>query len=191
MLLAGHRGKWDAFLLGQWAGTPTYPTFQFFLPLRRPGVWTALPQSHTHCSMDIRQITPRFFAAPQISPEDMQDLTTAGIKRIICNRPDIEVPPSQQSNAMAAAAEAAGIEFFVQPLTHQNMTPEVIAANRALIDECDGLVLAYCASGTRTTIAWALSAAKDMPIDDILAAARAGGYEIGNLRPTLEAAAQT
>lgn len=140
--------------------------------------------------MDIRQITPRFFAAPQISPEDMQDMTAAGIQRIICNRPDVEVPPSHQSAAMAAAAEAAGIEFFVHPLTHQNMTPDVIAANRALIDGCDGPVLAYCASGTRTTIAWALSAAKDMPIDDILAAARAGGYELGNLRPTLEAAAR-
>lgn len=140
--------------------------------------------------MDIRQITPRFFAAPQISPEDMQELVAAGIKRIICNRPDPEVPPSHQAAAMAAAAEAAGIEFFVQPLTHQSMTPDIIASNRALIDGCDGPVLAYCASGTRTTIAWALSAAKEIPIDDILAAARAAGYELGNLRPTLEAAAR-
>lgn len=140
--------------------------------------------------MDIRQITPHFFAAPQISPEDMQDIAAAGIKRIICNRPDLEVPPSHQSAAIAAAAEAAGLDFVVQPLTHQNMTPDVIAANRALIDGCEGPVLAYCASGTRSTIAWALSAAKDTPIDDILAAARAGGYDLGNLRPTLEAAAR-
>jgi uncharacterized protein (TIGR01244 family) len=140
--------------------------------------------------MDIRQITPHFFAAPQISPEDMQDIAAVGIKRIICNRPDLEVPPSHQSAAIAGAAEAAGLDFVVQPLTHQNMTPDVIAANRALIDGCEGPVLAYCASGTRSTIAWALSAAKDTPIDDILAAARAGGYDLGNLRPTLEAAAR-
>ena len=157
---------------------------------RRASVWTPPPQSHKPFAMDIRHITPHFFAAPQISPDDMQEIITAGIKRIICNRPDLEVPPSHQSAAIAEAAEAAGIEFFVQPLTHQNMTPEVIAANRALIDECDGPVLAYCASGTRSTIAWALSAAKDTPIDDILAAARAGGYDLGNLRPTLEAAAR-
>ncbi len=140
--------------------------------------------------MDIRQITPRFFAAPQISPEDLPAIASAGIQRVICNRPDVEVPPSHQAAAIGAAAKAAGLDFVVQPLTHQNMTPEVIAANRALMDDCDGPVLAYCASGTRSTIAWALAAAKDMPIDDVLTAARAGGYELGNLRPTLEAAAR-
>lgn len=140
--------------------------------------------------MDIRQITPRFFAAPQISPDDIEDIIAAGIKRVICNRPDAEVPPSHQSAAIAAAANAAGVDFVIQPLTHQNMTPGVIAANGALIHDCEGPVLAYCASGTRSTIAWALAAAKDTPVDDILAAARAGGYELSNLRPTLEAAAK-
>jgi uncharacterized protein (TIGR01244 family) len=140
--------------------------------------------------MDIRQITPRFFAAPQVSPEDMPEIAAAGIKRVLCNRPDEEVPPSHRMAAIESAAAQAGLEFVSQPLTHQNMTPEIIAANRALMDACDGPVLAYCASGTRSTIAWALAAAKDMPVDDILSAARAGGYDLENLRPTLEAAAR-
>lgn len=140
--------------------------------------------------MDIRQITPHFFAAPQLSPEDMPEILASGIKRVLCNRPDVEVPPGHQVAAMEMAAEAAGLEFVVQPLTHQNMTLEVIETNRALIEGCDGPVLAYCASGTRSTIAWALGAAKDMPVDDIISAARAGGYDLENLRPTLEAAAR-
>ncbi len=140
--------------------------------------------------MDIRQITPRFFAAPQISPEDLPEIAAAGIKRVLCNRPDAEVPPDHQMAAIEAAAIQAGLEFVAQPLTHQNMTPEVIAANRALMDACDGPVLAYCASGTRSTIAWALAAAKEMPVDEILTAARAGGYDLANLRPALEAAAR-
>lgn len=91
---------------------------------------------------------------------------------------------------MEAAARQAGLDFASVPLTHQTMTPEVIAQNYALITACDGPVVAYCASGTRSTIAWALAAASDMPVDDIVAAAYAGGYELGNLRPTLEAAAR-
>lgn len=141
--------------------------------------------------MDIRQITPRFFAAPQISAEDMPALVEAGIKRIICNRPDAEVPPSHHAAVLQNAAEAAGLEFFVQPLTHQTMTPDVIAANHALIEDADGAVLAYCASGTRSTVAWALEAAKTLPVDDVIAAARNGGYDLSNLRPTLEAASNT
>ena len=140
--------------------------------------------------MDIREITPAFFAAPQISPEEMPDIAAAGISRIICNRPNTEIPPSHHAAVMAEAAAAAGLEFFERPLTHQTMTPDIIAENWQLISESDGAVLAYCASGTRSTIAWALGAAKDMPPDDIIAAAASGGYDLANLRPALEAAAR-
>lgn len=139
--------------------------------------------------MDMRQITPRFFAAPQISPDDMAEIVSAGITLILCNRPDEEVPPSHQVEAMQAAADAAGVAFASRPLTHQNMSPQVIAENRRLIETAPGPVLAYCASGTRSTIAWALGSARDMPVDEIIAAARAGGYELSNLKPTLQAAA--
>ncbi|MEM9576590.1 MAG: TIGR01244 family sulfur transferase [Pseudomonadota bacterium] len=141
--------------------------------------------------MDIRQITPRFFAAPQISVEDLPEIAAAGIKRVICNRPDSEVPSSHQAAAIEKAAEAAGLEFCCLPLTHQTMTPEVIARNKSLAETSDGPVLAYCASGTRSTIAWALAAAADMPVDEVLAAARQGGYALDNLRPALEAAARS
>ena len=140
--------------------------------------------------MDIRQLTPRYFVAPQISPQDIPDIVAAGITRVICNRPDIEVPPSHQAAALEAASQAAGLEFVVLPLTHQTMTPDVIAQNRALAEECEGAVLAYCASGTRSTIAWALAAAKDMSVDEIIVSAGKAGYDLTNLRPTLEAASR-
>lgn len=140
--------------------------------------------------MDIRQITDTFFAAPQISPQDAADIAAAGITRVICNRPDVEVPPSHQAQAIEQAVRAAGMEFALQPLTHQTMTPDVIAANRALIGSADGPVLAYCASGTRSTIAWALGRATEMSADDIIAAGYRGGYDLSNLRPTLEAIAK-
>ncbi len=138
--------------------------------------------------MDIRQLTPRYYVAPQIDPSDMDELRAAGITRILCNRPDAEVPPSHTAAAIRAAAEAAGISFAEQPLTHQTMVPEVIAQNRALGVETDDVVLAYCASGTRSTIAWALGQAGQMPADEIIAAARAGGYDIANIRPALDQA---
>ncbi|MCV3274120.1 TIGR01244 family sulfur transferase [Roseobacter sinensis] len=137
--------------------------------------------------MDMRQITPDFFAAPQVDPEDMDAIAAAGIRRVVCNRPDAEVPPSHQSDVMRQAAEAVGLEFAMQPLTHQTMTPDVIAANHALIGTYDGPVLAYCASGTRSTIAWALAAARDMPAEEVIEAAAKGGYDLRNLFPTLTA----
>ncbi len=136
--------------------------------------------------MDIRQLTPQFFVSPQIDPTDMEALRAAGITRILCNRPNAEVPPSHSAEAIETAARAAGLSFEVQPLTHQSMVPEVIAQNRALGADSGEVTLAYCASGTRSTIAWALGEAGRMPPEEIIAAARAGGYDISNMRSVLD-----
>ncbi|MEO0402686.1 MAG: TIGR01244 family sulfur transferase [Pseudomonadota bacterium] len=139
--------------------------------------------------MDIRQITPTYFVAPQIDPADMGDIAAAGITTVICNRPDEEVPAPLQADALEAAAHAAGLVFVRLALTHQTMTPQNVALQMSHAADANGPVLAYCASGTRSTVVWCFGQAGDMATDDILAAARAGGYDLGNLRPTLDAIA--
>ncbi len=140
--------------------------------------------------MDIRQLTPRYFVSPQIGVEDIADIVAAGFTTVICNRPDEEVPPSHQAAAIAAAVEASGLTFKVLPITHQSMTPQNVAAQGALIEASAGPVLAYCASGTRCSVIWALGAAQEMPVDDVLMATQNAGYSLDNLRPTLEAISQ-
>ncbi|MEL7081553.1 MAG: TIGR01244 family sulfur transferase [Pseudomonadota bacterium] len=139
--------------------------------------------------MDLRQVTDTYFVSPQIGPEDMDAVAAAGITMILSNRPDAEIPPSHHASTIEAAAKEAGIPFVHLPLTHQTMTPDNIAKQAEIIDGAGGPVLAYCASGTRSTVAWALGQAGNMPVDDILTAARVAGYDLSNLRPTLEAAA--
>ncbi|WP_415403361.1 TIGR01244 family sulfur transferase [Tateyamaria sp. SN3-11] len=140
--------------------------------------------------MDIRQITPTYFVAPQVDPADMADIAAAGITTVICNRPDEEVPPAFQADAIEAAATAAGLEFVRLPLTHQSMNAQNVARHFDVAAQAQGPVLAYCASGTRSTVVWCLGQAGEMQTDDILAAARSGGYDLDNLRPTLESIAR-
>ncbi|MFS4583042.1 TIGR01244 family sulfur transferase [Phaeobacter sp. C3_T13_0] len=139
--------------------------------------------------MDARTLTPRYSVSPQISVEDLPQLAKAGFTTVICNRPDAEVPPSHQAEAIRAAAEAHGLRFEVLPLTHQTMTPENVAKQQTLIETSEGAVLAYCASGTRCSVVWALSQASVMPIDDILTTTAQAGYQLDGLRPTLIAVA--
>lgn len=139
--------------------------------------------------MDMRQITPSYFVSPQVDPSDMAEAASLGITTVICNRPDAEVPPPLQADAVEAAAKAAGLAFVRLPLTHLTMTPDVAATQAQTVADSAGPVLAYCASGTRCTVVWALGQVGKMSTDDILAAARAGGYDLENLRPTLDAIA--
>ncbi|WP_299376485.1 TIGR01244 family sulfur transferase [uncultured Tateyamaria sp.] len=140
--------------------------------------------------MDIRKITDQYYVAPQVDPADMVDVAAAGITTVICNRPDAEVPPAFQADAVEAAARAAGLDFVVLPLTHQTMTPENVAKQAQAAGAAGGPVLAYCASGTRSTVIWCLAQAGTMATDEILSTARQGGYDLDAMRPTLDAIAQ-
>lgn len=140
--------------------------------------------------MDMRALTPRYNVAPQIGVEDVTALAEAGVTLVICNRPDAEVPPSHQAATIGAAVRAAGLTFEELPLTHSTMTPENIARQAELIDGAKGAVLAYCASGTRSSVIWALGQAGSLPVDDILATTARAGYALDGLRPQLETRAQ-
>ncbi len=140
--------------------------------------------------MDIRPLTPAYAVSPQIAPEDCAAIAAAGFKTIICNRPDSEIPADLNAAAVEIAARAAGLAFVVLPITHQTMTLENVKAHRAAIDASDGPTLAYCASGTRSSIIWSLGQATDLESDAIIAATTQAGYDLRGLKPQLDAIAE-
>lgn len=139
--------------------------------------------------MDIRRITPDYAVAPQLEPRDMAALAKSGVTTVINNRPDHEIPPPIQSATMRQAAEAAGLAFVEVPADSRTMSMDTVAAHDAAIGASGGPVVAYCASGTRSTILWALAQAGRMETDAIIAAAAAAGYQIEQFRPQIEVAA--
>lgn len=136
--------------------------------------------------MDIRTLSPTYAVSPQINPEDCAAIAAAGFGTIICNRPNAEIPPTHHDHVVKAAAEAAGLTFVVLPVTHQTMTPDLVDEQCAVLDQSNAPVLAYCASGTRSSIVWAMGQAKSMTADDIIAAAANAGYDLGGMRPQLD-----
>lgn len=136
--------------------------------------------------MDIRRITPDYAVSPQIAPDDMPDIAAAGFRTVVCNRPDSEIPVELSSGVMRIAAEAAGLGFVDNQVTHQTMTPERVEAQAQAM--AAGPVLAYCASGTRCSVLWSLVQAGTTPTEDILEATAKAGYDLSGLRPRLDLA---
>ncbi|MBN9890077.1 TIGR01244 family sulfur transferase [Salipiger abyssi] len=139
--------------------------------------------------MALIELTPGYFVSPQIAVEEVPALAEAGISLVICNRPDDEVPPSHQAAALESAVRAAGMEFVHIPVTNDTLTLDQVAQQAALIDAAEGPVFAYCRSGTRSSIVWAMGQAGKMETDAILGAATKAGYQLDGLRPTLDALA--
>ena len=141
--------------------------------------------------MDIREITPNYSVSPQISAEDIPAIVEAGFTCIICNRPDAENPPPHFAAELEQVAKNAGLKFVTNPLTHDTMTPDRLSLQRETLEHSEGKVLAYCASGTRSTVAWMLGHADTYSPDQLLDAAAQGGYQLEALRPQLELIAKS
>ncbi|AKS45748.1 TIGR01244 family protein [Octadecabacter temperatus] len=139
--------------------------------------------------MDIRQLTPDYAVSPQIDPQDLPAIAALGFTTIINNRPCSEIPPSHQVDAMQAAATAAGIELVVLPVTHATLSVDLAAQQQDACSQAKGPVLAYCASGTRSTIVWALSQAGKRDTDEIMQTAAQNGYDLSMMRGQLNALA--
>ena len=131
------------------------------------------------------RLTDSYFVAPQIKVEDIKEIADAGFVKIICNRPDEEVPGNLHANVMKMAADSVGIQFDILPLTQFTMTHKNIAKQFEMVASGKGPVLAYCASGTRCTIAWALYQAGKMEEDKIIRIAMKAGFNIEGMRGSL------
>ena len=136
-----------------------------------------------------RYLTETFAVSPQISLEDLEDLKSQGFKTIVCNRPDNEIPADINAEAMEKACEAAGLSFVLNPLSHGSLTVDHIDIQRDAAHS-DGPVLAYCASGNRSSILWGLAVAGEYSTDEILLRTSKAGYNLNGLAPQLDAMAE-
>ncbi|MDD7973328.1 TIGR01244 family sulfur transferase [Roseinatronobacter alkalisoli] len=136
--------------------------------------------------MDIRHLTDTYAVSPQITPDDVADIAEAGFTTVICNRPDGEIPPEVQADAIGRAVEEAGLRFIINPVIGGAITMENVTAQGAALTGSDGPVLAYCASGNRSSIVWALSQAGQRPTDELIEIPARFGYALEPFRPTLE-----
>jgi len=137
-----------------------------------------------------RTITDTVLASPQIEAEDVARARDLGVTMIVNNRPDGEEPGAAQGDEIAAAAAAAGLAYAAIPVTHAGFSApqvEAMAAALAEIEAGGGKLLAYCRSGTRSTLLWALAAAaRGESPSEIARCAGNAGYDIGPVAPMLD-----
>ncbi|WP_290524384.1 TIGR01244 family sulfur transferase [Alcanivorax sp.] len=133
-----------------------------------------------------KKLTDDLFVAAQLQPQDMAELAKAGFKMVINNRPDGEADDQPSSAEMAAAAEAAGLEYAHQPVVGSNISETDIDGFDAIVSLAETPVLAFCRTGTRCTTLWALSQADELDNDTILKTAADAGYDLSGLTGRLD-----
>jgi len=129
-----------------------------------------------------RQVTDQFSTSPQISEADVAAAAAQGFVLIINNRPDGEDPAQPTGAVIEAAARSAGLDYVAIPV-RGGPTSEQVAAVREAIDQVDGPVLAYCRSGTRSIVTWALGQAQagTLEPDTLIALGAQAGYDLSGV----------
>ncbi len=131
-------------------------------------------------------ITPQFSVSPQLAVDDMARAKAEGYRIIICNRPDGETPDQPTIAIMEAAAGAEGLAFHAIPVGPAGIAQEDITQTLSLMASGEP-VLAYCRSGTRSSIVHALARVQaGDPIATVIKDAGAVGYDLTPYRERFE-----
>ncbi len=135
-----------------------------------------------------RKIDDKTFASPQIGLAEVAYAKALGIGLIINNRPEGESDDQTPGPQIEAAAREAGMSYVAIPVSHAGFSmPQVEAMQQALAQAGDAPVLAYCRSGTRSTLLWALAQARSgLNPDEIAEKAAGAGYDIAPIRATVD-----
>ncbi len=134
-----------------------------------------------------RRLDHGIMVAPQISLEAVTAAAAQGVMLIINNRPEGESDDQTSGPDIAAAARDAGLDYVAIPITHAGFSRPQIDAMAAALAAAEGVVLAYCRSGTRSTLLWALARAQSGDNADTLAEkAAAAGYDLTPVRAMMD-----
>lgn len=134
-----------------------------------------------------RSLTSDIFVSPQIGVDAVAEAKDLGVALIINNRPEGESEDQISGADIEAAARAAGLDYVAIPITHSGFSEPQVNAMAEALAGAKGKVLAYCRSGTRSTLLWALAeSAQGGNPDALTNMAAKAGYDVSPVRPLMD-----
>jgi sulfide:quinone oxidoreductase len=135
----------------------------------------------------LTHITPAFAVTGALQPADFADIAAAGFRSVLSNLPDGESAAHPTGRQAAELAARAGLAFRHVPTTKTELfTDRVVDGVGDALRELPGPVLAHCASGLRSAVAWGTAASRLQPVDAVLATLKAAGFNLDAVRDELE-----
>jgi len=131
--------------------------------------------------MMLNKIIDDYVVSDQITEEDIEQLKEAGFKTIFCNRPDNEEQNQVTVKSIQDKAIESGLNFIHQPVIGGQIAQNDIDQFSDYYDAAEKPIFAYCRTGTRSSMLWALSESGKRSIDEILQLTSAAGYNLSNL----------
>jgi uncharacterized protein (TIGR01244 family) len=126
----------------------------------------------------IRTLDDKTSVSGQIQPADVLGLKASGVTMIICNRPDDEEPGQPLAADIQDAAQAEGLEFRHVPII-RGIGPADVDAMKEALEAAPGKLLAYCRTGNRSALTWAVARrGQGASVEEIQRAVAGAGFDL-------------
>tara|TARA_B100001027_G_C15989099_1_gene207498 strand:+ start:94 stop:516 length:423 start_codon:yes stop_codon:yes gene_type:complete len=133
----------------------------------------------------MKRIYKNFYASHQIQAKDIAQLKQEKFEYILCNRPDNEEQDQPSVEMIKSECLTNDIEFLHLPISPGDFNLEVIMETEKVL-KTSKKTLAYCRTGSRSTMLWAFAKIKDLEVDQVLKITDQSGYNFQHLKELLE-----
>ena len=131
--------------------------------------------------MKLNKVIEEYVVSDQINAQDISVLKEYGIKTIFCNRPDSEEMNQPTAEEMQKVAESLGLKFVHQPVIGNAISQKDVDDFKSYYGNAEKPIFAYCRTGTRSTMLWALSELSKRESGEIINLTSAAGYDLSHL----------
>lgn len=139
--------------------------------------------------MSIEKIADYLYVSRQLTERTAKLVAQYDIKTVICNRPDGEEPNQPDFETVKAWLNEAGIEKVVyMPTTMEAINDAQLKEFQDMVAQSPAPILAYCRTGTRSAMLWAMNQSKrGVEVNSLIRAADLAGINLTKERERLEA----
>ena len=128
--------------------------------------------------MSIEKIADYLYVSRQLNERTAKQVAQYNIKTVICNRPDGEEPNQPDFETVKAWLQANGVD---------TITDELLQEFEVTVAKSESPILAYCRTGTRSAMLWALNQSKrGVEVNSLIRAADLAGIDLTKMREKLE-----
>lgn len=127
------------------------------------------------------RLTPQLTVAPQIEPSDIEQIAGLGFKSVINNRPDGEESGQPLNQAIEQHAEQFGLAYVHLPVVGGQISEAQIHQFGELLQTLPQPILAFCRTGTRSSMLWSLASQDSAMFSERLKIATKQGFKLDGL----------
>ena len=136
--------------------------------------------------MNLKPLSRDLSVMPQIEATEVAGLAARGFKSIIGNRPEGEAPDQPAWSSLAVEAERQGMSARQIPVVPGQISPDDVRRFAEALRDLPTPIAAFCRTGTRSAMLWALANPEKLSVDERVATAAAQGYDVAPLRERME-----